>query len=43
MDEREKSGVNRNDLIDTLIELRNEDKDKKFSTENIGKDEYTQF
>lgn len=35
MDEREKSGVNRNDLIDTLVTLRNEDKDKVYSPTNI--------
>lgn len=36
MDEREKSGVRSNDLIDTLIDLREEDKNKKFSIDNIG-------
>lgn len=36
MDEREKSKVERNDLIDTLVQLRAEDKDKKFTVENPG-------
>lgn len=36
MDEREKSGAQNNDLIDSLVVLRNEDKDKTFSTTNMG-------
>lgn len=36
MDERMKSKEVRNDLIDTLIELREEDKDKTFTVENQG-------
>lgn len=37
MDEREKNGKIRNDLIDTLVTLRNEDKHKPFSTSEVGK------
>lgn len=36
MDEREKAGTIRNDLIDTLVSLRNEDKNKIFSTSEVG-------
>lgn len=36
MDERVKSGEVRNDLIDALLTLREEDKDKPFSYKNIG-------
>lgn len=35
MDEREKNGTHRNDLIDTLVTLRKEDKDKVYSPSNI--------
>lgn len=37
MDQRAKSGTKRNDLIDTLLNLREEDKDKPFSYTNISK------
>lgn len=36
MDEREKSQSIRNDLIDTLISLRNEDKSEHSSATNVG-------
>lgn len=36
MNERAKSGEVRNDLIDALLALREEDKDKPFSYTNIG-------
>lgn len=35
MEEREKSGTVRNDLIDTLLLLRKEDAHKTYSPENI--------
>ncbi len=38
MDEREKSGAIRNDLIDALISLKNEDKSKHLSATNVGND-----
>lgn len=34
IDEREKSGLKRNDLIDTLIELKNEDQQKNYDDTN---------
>lgn len=37
MAEREKTKVVKNDLIDSLILLKNEDKDKAASKLNIGK------
>lgn len=37
MDSRAKSGEVRNDLIDALLTLREEDKDKPFSYTNVGK------
>lgn len=37
MDEREKNGNVRNDLIDTLVCLRNEDKHKNAGTADFGK------
>lgn len=37
IDERAKTGKVRNDLIDTLLALRNEDQGKPFSTTDIGK------
>ena len=36
MDEREKNAIHRNDLIDTLIDLRKEDKHKEFSLTDAG-------
>lgn len=36
MGEREKSGNVRNDLIDTLISLKNEDKSQHLSATNVG-------
>lgn len=36
MSEREQSGTVRNDLIDTLINLKNEDKSKHLSATNVG-------
>lgn len=36
MNEREKSGSVRNDLIDTLINLKNEDETKHLSATNVG-------
>lgn len=37
MGDREKSGSVRNDLIDTLISLKNEDKTEHLSATNVGK------
>lgn len=37
MDKRAKSGEVRHDLIDTLLVLREEDKDKPFSTTDVGR------
>lgn len=36
MDEREKSGISRNDLVDTLVNLKNEDMSKDESATDIG-------
>lgn len=43
MDSREKSGEIRNDLIDTLVVLRNEDKGKLASETELGKKGLTYF
>lgn len=37
MADRERNGVIKNDLIDTLIQLKNEDKDKVSSDTEMGK------
>lgn len=37
MKERERSGEIKNDLIDILVQLKNEDKDKISTNEEIGK------
>lgn len=36
INERERSGAKRNDLIDTLVELRTEDKNKVFNGTDVG-------
>lgn len=43
MNEREKSGARRNDLIDTLLELKTEDKNKVFSNTDVGLSLYAYF